>query len=72
MEKSNVEDFEEEVDGEGLGPGELLRVRLVGHLGDCELYSWRRGEEAERSFINEDTFSKWCEDETMDRGDGGG
>ena len=31
MEEGNIEDFEEEVDGERLGPGELLVSRLVGH-----------------------------------------
>jgi hypothetical protein len=34
MEEGNVEYFEEEVDGEGLRPGEFLIARLVGHIDD--------------------------------------
>ncbi len=31
VEEGDVEDFEEEVDGEGLGPGEVLSWWMVGH-----------------------------------------
>lgn len=31
VEEGHIEDFEEEVDGEGFGPGELLVSRLVVH-----------------------------------------
>jgi hypothetical protein len=34
MKEGNVEYFEEEVDGEGLRPRELLTARLVGHIDD--------------------------------------
>jgi len=39
MKEGNIEDFEEEVDGEGLSPWELSGAWFVGHFGDCELYS---------------------------------
>jgi hypothetical protein len=35
MEEGDIEDLEEEVDGEGLCPGEVLTARLVGHVDDA-------------------------------------
>ena len=36
VEESDVQDFEEEVDGEGLGPGEVLIMWLIRHVGLIE------------------------------------
>jgi hypothetical protein len=36
VEEGNIEDFEEEVDREGLGPGEFSVSRLVIHVYDYE------------------------------------
>lgn len=73
MEEGYIENFKQEIDGEGLSPCELSGTWFVGHFGgcDCIVREEEKGE-AGRSFINEDTIYKGREDETMGRGDGGG
>jgi len=58
MEEGNVEDLEEQVDGEGLRPGELLTARLVGHIDDLREIKIMEIT-VERTEKGEEKFSNW-------------
>jgi hypothetical protein len=57
VEEGYIEDFKQEIDGEGLSPCELSGTWFVGHFDGCNcIVREEQKGESERSFINEDTF----------------